>query len=298
MNASRDDAKTIATQNLDLKGSVTMSESLIAESPKISSKKVALVMKWLNLIVSLVLLLYVFVYFRGPSYQALQFIQISFISILLIILDASIDRVAFRLSMVVFIICVNFLWLYCLSTLWADSFNLSVAFQVVVYFTGITWGLGITYACYISGRANKETEFDLLLYLSALNAVCSFSPATKMDNTLHLLLDLRTFVLVYTYLHNVPKKEELLQYPTFIAVVVVTIITFLLTGMMIAHTIPQTDGWAMLIFFLFFCIGLLLFWESAHRDISAAPRPTEAIVKLKGQGKGWGHSKERPGEML
>lgn len=249
-------------------------EETLVKKPSNTAQYVAVVMIWLNVVTAAALMVYDFVFFSGPSYQVLQFIQIEFISLLLLLLNSSATQVPFRICIVLAIAALQCVWCYSLAVLWSREFNLGTVFFVMVFICGITWGMSITYACFISRRTNKESEFDLILYLASLNAVCCFSPASTLNNALHLLLDIRTFVLVYTYLHDVPKKEDLLGNITFMAVVILSIISFIMTAVIYSDAISHNEEvFATFVFVIFLSIGLLLQWECYIVGLRTASNP-------------------------
>lgn len=244
---------------MDIEGNTK--DKLVAKPPH-TAQQVASALTWLNVVTAAVLMVYDFIFFEGPSYQVLQFIQIEFISLLLLLLDSTPTQVAFRMSIICAIVALQGVWCYSLAVLWARAFNLGKEFSVMVFICGFTWGLSIAYACYVSKRTKKESEFDLILYLASLNAVCCFSPASTLNNALHLLLDIRTFVLIYTYLHDVPKKEDLLNNVTFMAVIILSIVSFIMTGVLFGDSVTtSSEGIAISVFIIFLMIGLLIQWE-------------------------------------
>lgn len=206
-----------------------------------------------------------FVYYwvsLGPNWKAVEFVQILYLSVLLVLVTVPITHLFMRRLLVLCIFTIIITWTYLLGVLWSQELNLPVLFRIFAFAFGILWSSGIVLACYCSERRNMNGEVDLILYLLVLNVVTAWSPADTFNNELHLLLDVRTFMLVYNCLHQLQKNEELLHYPSFLSVVIITIATFLLTQGLFGHYMGNaTEGVSILVFLLFGTIGVILLRE-------------------------------------
>jgi hypothetical protein len=95
--------------------------------------------------------------------------------------------------------------------------------------------------CYLGGLlllafkaldAPAETryiELDLMAYLLSLCAICAFS-VNSYNNNLHMVLDLRIVMLLYSCLYQPRKKWELLRIPSFPLVMTLIVFSFMLFG--------------------------------------------------------------------
>lgn len=227
----------------------------------ISAALVSTTVKIINCIVSCTLLLYYWISL-GTNWKAVEFVQILFLSLSLVLVTVPLKKKCIRRLIACLLITVTGVWTYQLSVLWARDLNLSVAFQVMTFVCGTTWSFGIIVPLYLSERQNSNGEIDLILYLMALNVVTAWSPADTYNNELHLLLDMRTFMLVYNCLHRLQKNEELLRYPSFLSVVVITIVTFLTTQAVFSNYVGSAkEGLSIGTFLLFAVIGVTLMAE-------------------------------------
>lgn len=228
-----------------------------------SSDYVSHALKLLNCIVSLTMLLY-FWCVLGPTWKLVEFIQIVFLSLLLVLLTIPLSNRIARIAMIVIVGTVMIAWLYLQAHLWAKDLDLSIAFQIIVFGCGLLWCSGIAVACFVSERTGANGEVDLIVYLVLLNAVTAWGNPDSFNNELHLLLDVRTFILVFNCLHRLQKNEDLLRYPSFIIIVLLTIVTFMLTQCLFGKFIvgQAVTPVAILTFVIFGTIGLILLGET------------------------------------
>jgi hypothetical protein len=87
--------------------------------------------------------------------------------------------------------------------------------------------LSMAYVSIISTE-KKYVELDLLLYLISLNAICFFSTDDVFNNNLHMILDIRTLVLLYSCLYEPKEKVELLNLRNFVLISFLIIVSFVL----------------------------------------------------------------------
>jgi hypothetical protein len=198
-------------------------------------------------------------YFMQKEYinVALQYFQICFISTVTVCLDAESwykQRLFFVLSG--FVTCG-----WAVAWIWAGNryldfqlYNyISAGLCAFFFFVGM---LSTTYVGLLAAAEVKYVELDLLLYLVALNAICFFSTDDKFNNNLHMILDIRTLVLLYTCLHQPKQKMELLNSTTFIVIMVLIIIVFILFSNMKNHVTNAVGNC------IYAIIGILLIYEA------------------------------------
>jgi hypothetical protein len=236
-----------------------------AKQQFVSAAAVTGSLKAINCLISSGFLIY-FWASLGTNWKAVEFIQILFLSLLLVLVTVPLQQSLLRKGIALSIVVVTVVWLYLLAVLWARELNLPVGFEVAVFVCGMIWSLGINLACYLSERQNSNGEVDLILYLLTLNAVSAWSAADKFNMELHLLLDIRTLMLVYNCLHQLQKNEDLLRYPSFLSVVTLTVATFLLSQALFGgYAGNATEAMSILEFVLFGIIGVILLvevWQS------------------------------------
>ncbi len=198
------------------------------------------------------------VYFMSKQYinVSLQYFQICFISTLTVCLDSESwykQRVFFVLS---YLVACG----WAMAWIWAGYKYLS--WQLYNYVTGgmcsfffLNGMLSATYVALNAPAEVKYVELDLLLYLVSLNAICFFSNDDVFNNNLHMILDIRTLVLLYTCLHQPKQKMELLNSATFIIIMIIVIIVFIIYSN--DTNIANATGNS-----LYVIIGMLLMYEA------------------------------------
>lgn len=228
----------------------------------------------------------------GPNWKSVEIVQILFLSILLVLVAVPLSETTTRRLLVISTYVVTAAWLFLLAVLWSRELNLSLLFQVSVFVCGMLWASGIVLACSCCERKNLSGEVDLILYLLVLNVVTAWSPVDAFNIELHLILDMRTFMLVYNCLHQLQKNEELLQYPSFVSVVALTITTFFLSKALFGKLMGKaTDGVSILVFLLFGIIGIIVLvevWNSgklrSERDAGVDGKPATEDEACNGSG--------------
>lgn len=239
-------------QTLEDKPELSMIISDVALSDK-QSEILIRTCKYLNLLVAIVAM----VYFAQADLMnvALQYAQVSFLSAVVICLDSSSPFNQNIYLVIVFLLAVA----------WATLVFIGVrsGYPVQNYVVGgfsafFNFG-GIIYCVYIISRISRRKEYkcvevDLLLYLAALNAICFFSDNNHFNDNLHLILDLRTMLLLYSGLYQPKNKMKLLRLPRFLIVIIGMIGAFLL----FSSETPETDILGNIIYIL---VGMILFYE-------------------------------------
>jgi hypothetical protein len=158
---------------------------------------------------------------------ALQYTQVCFISAITIVFDSSewwTQRLWYSIT-----VLVGGMWLA--VTIWSGNVDMGyeLLHNVVASLTGLFFFGGLLvciYASMAAPTAVKRVEIDLLLYLISLNAICFFS-SDVFNNNLHMILDLRTYVLLFNCMHQPKDKMDLLKSKTLVLIVVLTIAAFL-----------------------------------------------------------------------
>lgn len=160
----------------------------------------------------------------------LEYAQVCFLAILMNILDST-DGWK-RWFWFTALIIAGAGW----STVTVETFcsDAPLSNQIAWSLMCIFYDLGTIAAAYVSlqhpVRFLKSTSFlelDLMLYLVSLNALCIF-PITHFNSNLHMLLDIRMVVLLYTGLYRPIDKMALLRRKSFLFIIFCTLIFFIL----------------------------------------------------------------------
>ena len=101
------------------------------------------------------------------------------------------------------------------------------ALSGVVFFGGMIFA---SYVCVESAPLGKRVELDLLLYLTSLNAICFFTPNRAFNSNLHMILDIRTIVMLFNGLFQPKDKMELLRLPSFLVVMFLIVMSFIISS--------------------------------------------------------------------
>ncbi len=196
---------------------------------------------------------------------ATQYMQIAFITSITISLDSTT-----RFRQIQWIITAG-----CIATLWVMLWAITTPFSSIslldllistisgfFYFGGI---LSMTYKALNAPAEVKFVEIDLLLYLLSLNAICLFSP-NEFNNNLHMILDIRIILLLYTCVYQPKQKMELLRIFKFIIIIIFILISFIIyeKGNNLLNTIGNC---------LYIIVGMILFYESIYA------KPIQVITK-------------------
>lgn len=167
-------------------------------------------------------------YFVSIGYinVALQYTQICFLSSLTVALDADSwwkQRIFFVFSILIAIFWGALFQWAGYKYLDYEIYNYAVlAFSTYGFFLGM---LGMAYVAILSTEA-KYVELDLLLYLIALNAICFFSTDDTFNSHLHMILDIRTIMLLYCCVYEPKQKIALLTNATFVMIMTLIVISF------------------------------------------------------------------------
>lgn len=193
---------------------------------------------------------------------ATQYMQIAFITSLTIALDSTTPCRQFQWLIIASSIAILWvtLWVYTKSNIANNAYNLAIAgISGYLFFIGL---LRMTYKAFDAPADVKFVELDLLLYLLSLNAICWFS-SNEFNNNLHMILDIRTIMLLFNCLYQPKQKMELLRIPSFILVIILILLSFIVYAM--GNLSDNIIGNC-----FYIVIGLILIFESFH----AKPIPT------------------------
>jgi hypothetical protein len=200
------------------------------------------------------------IYFLSKHYfyVALEYFQVWFISCLVILFDCE-DKVIQRISLLLLVL-VSCGWGTTYTIVNSSNFDEN-EFKIAVIITGLMaiFFLGgmVTMASVIPKISPpsilKVVELDLLLYLISLNAICFFTD-NQFNNNLHMILDLRTMVMLYGGIYQERDKMKLLQIPSFQFIITLIIISFVLFafGFKVATLVADS---------IYVVIGTVLFLE-------------------------------------
>lgn len=251
---STSDQSSDNTSMVDLQGN-TLSELRPRESSLSSSNRTIRTVQYCSVLVSLAVSIY-FVAFKDELNVSLQYIQVCFISVLTLILDAT--TTCRQHLWLVIGICVGIFW--GVVTIWSCMRDLDYGPMELFFalLASLPFFGGLLACAHVATSNKKSTtrkvELDLLLYLISLNGICFFSE-NNFNNNLHMILDIRTIVLLYNALHQPRDKMDLLQSWSFVSIMVLIIVTFIVYS----RVTSTTDLVGNVFYFL---IGLLLSYEA------------------------------------
>jgi hypothetical protein len=208
------------------------------------------------------------VYFLSISYFyiALEYFQVWFISTLIFFLDTESGWskiLSFALSVLVAIGwgATYFLSNTSLPSLHGPEFvvaSLVMAVMPIFFLGGMLWMVFEISFVFSAENSTpppiKTVELDLLLYMISLNVICFFG-TNSFNNNLHMILDIRTMVMLFSGIYQEKDKMKLLQIPSFIVVMVIIMTSFVLfaVGDKIVNLIGDS---------LYILIGVVLFYET------------------------------------
>lgn len=109
-------------------------------------------------------------------------------------------------------------------------------------------------------------DIDLLIYLIALNVLC-LMPIDSYNYSLHMILDVRMNILLFTGLYQPKDRKFLLRIKSFCLVLVCIIVAFVIFSFGVDRYAVMTCGEAVNT-----VIGLTLIWESYHHLYIRLPK--------------------------
>jgi hypothetical protein len=232
-------------------------ESVEGESGKIKSSpmielrndKIIKIIEYVNVIFALTGAIYFLSQRR--IFICLEYAQISFISTLVVVLDNE-SKYIQRMGLLV-AACIGGFWgtIYSIAAVESEtteigaiicagmgttSFLGSMVFLVYVIAeinsspSTATTGTSsmTTTATATIGKNMKCAELDLILYLISLNAICFFSSNQHFNNNLHMILDIRTMVMLFSGIYQEKDKMKLVQIFDFLVIMILIMISFIL----------------------------------------------------------------------
>lgn len=183
----------------------------------------------------------------------LEYAQICFLACLVVSLDSIDSR-------------TQYCWLIVSSLVSIYWGSLSVRAGLIMYIPGsefifvtalslVPFFAGMIYCCYVCTKAPasfRKVEIDLLLYLVALSAMCFFTQ-NHFNNNLHMILDIRTMVLLFNGMYMPKDKMDLLRNIPFVVIMALTMIAFFIYGV--------GGSWSSITFGLIYVVigGILLY---------------------------------------
>lgn len=203
----------------------------IKPSPVIELRndKIIKILQYINVIFALSGAIYFLC--KNDSFITLEYIQISFISAIVVALDHE-EKIIQRIALVI-LFGIGVFWgvLYTTSSYKTESVPLVSAISAasaVLFFQG-----GMTFVSYViteisSPSIMKSVELDLILYLISLNAICFFSSNQHFNNNLHMILDIRTMVMLFSAIYQEKDKMKLVLIKDFVLIMCLIIVSFIL----------------------------------------------------------------------
>lgn len=193
------------------------------------SNKIIRAVQYISVVVSISACIY-FVY-NQLVYVALQYAQVCFISVLTLVLDSS-TYWRQRLWLLLAVLAGTG---WGAVTIW-EGYRYE-DFHTYDYVVGVISGIVFfgsmiysSYVCVEAAPLGKRVELDLLLYLVSLNAICFFTPAHSFNSNLHMILDIRTMMLLFNGLFQPKDKMDLLRCPSFLVIMLLIISSFIISS--------------------------------------------------------------------
>jgi uncharacterized membrane protein YjjP (DUF1212 family) len=193
----------------------------------------------------------------------LEYTQIWFLSVLVAILDSNAGRVRTFYYFLEFLAAIA----WSVAAVYTESWYLPPADRVLLSFDAVVYMLG-SIACamvivnrpkVVEGPKIPFIELDLLIYLVSLNVLCIL-PVNDFNVSLHMILDIRLVVLLYTGLMRPLDKMDLLHDPSFVIVLLSIIIFFVM------YSVASGNWIVIALAFVVNCtILFLLYFANMHK---------------------------------
>jgi hypothetical protein len=220
-----------------------------SKSRAVSSHDLAQVGHYINALGAFVLAGYLT--FHG-AYRALQYFQISFVSVLLLLLEKKHSK-HHNILFAVFGLVVGTLWNILITILfYHDLHSTQKTLRILTPLaTTSSFSLILSWVWYAYRSKPISVDIDLMLYFFAMNIIAFFS-ADQFNNTLHLLIDIRTYQLLFTATLSLKSKFDLLLSPQFIVINILMFVAYVLFSL--------AEDWSNCLgFTIYGAIGLIMF---------------------------------------
>jgi hypothetical protein len=239
----------------DLHGSISDQRPLAKHS--LSSHSLVQIGHYINTLGALALALY-FTYYR--SFRSLQYFQISFVSVLLLLLERR-HTVYQNYFLVILGLIIGAIWNVVITLLFynelpSSSSSLSSSSLLTLRILSVTTStssctLILSWIWYAYKSKPINVDIDLMLYFLAMNIIAFFS-ADQFNNTLHFLIDIRTYQLIFTAALCVKSKFDLVLSPQFLIIVFLMLVAYVFLSL--------GSHWANFLGFgIYGAIGLIMF---------------------------------------
>lgn len=217
------------------------------------------IIKILNVVVSMGAVIYYLIHENVPTVE--EYLQILFLSILVLILDT--DPGLYRQFWFVMAIGTGVVWATTpIKYVDIVGYPICALINIVDF---IAYGGGALACVYVilqnpelGPQKSRYIEMDLLIYLAALNVICT-APVHDFNASLHMLLDIRMTMLIYIGLYRPKDRIELLRNRRFLFILA-TIVAFILI-------LPYAESCSPLehlAFLINICMGLTFWWQAWH----------------------------------
>jgi hypothetical protein len=203
-----------------------------------------------------------FIFSKNYLWIALEYLQVCFISCIVITLDTTKEWIKKLTFFFVFVIACCWGAVYLITHLEGLSGLYLIFSALMVSLAGIFFIGGMVYVAFIvtqisTPKIHRCVELDLILYLISLTAICYFSTNT-FNNNLHMILDIRTLIMLFSGLYQEKDKTKLLSLPSFFIIMILIIISFILFALEDTLYIILANG-------IYVVIGFLLYREAYLR---------------------------------
>jgi hypothetical protein len=194
------------------------------------------------------------------SFRSLQYFQISFVSVLLLLLERR-HTLYQNYFLVILGLIIGTIWNIVLTLLFyhdlpssSSSFSTSeiLALRILsITTTTFTYTLILSWVWYAFKSKPINVDIDLMLYFLAMNIIAFFS-ADQFNNTLHFLIDIRTYQFIFTAALCLKSKFDLVLSPQFVIIVFLMLVSYVFLSL-------ATHWTNFLGFGIYGAIGLIMF---------------------------------------
>lgn len=183
---------------------------------------------YINAVGALVLALF-FTFYN--SFRSLQYYQISFVTVLLLLLERR-HTAQQNYFLAISGLLIGALWNVVITLLFYEELPSSsspstlLALRILsVTTTSSSYSLILSWVWYAYKAKPINVDIDLMLYFLAMNIIAFFS-ADQFNNTLHFLIDIRTYQFIFTAALCLKSKFDLVLSPQFVIIVFLMLVAY------------------------------------------------------------------------
>lgn len=198
-------------------------------------------------------------------YVALEYFQVCFISSIVVVLDNTNIKLQIGGLIASILVAIGWSVTYFIANTSNVPEELLIAATIISATMSLLFLGGLICMTYVITEISSPNnmrciELDLVLYLVALTAICFFS-TNEFNNNLHMILDIRLMVTLYSGLYQEKDKMKLLRIPSFLLNMTLIIISFMFFAIQypIFHIIANS---------FYIVIGCLFIYEARWKRIN------------------------------